>query len=349
MEKIALTSYAAKGGCACKLGPHLLAKALLNMPSNHQEDVLVDMQAADDAGIYRINSELALVQTLDFFTPLVDDPFIFGQIAAANSLSDVYAMGGRPITALNILAFPISLVEAGALQEVFRGANQVLQRAGVALLGGHSVENETPLFGLSVTGQVHPERFWSNGGAQVGDALILTKPLGTGLMTTALKGELFERGCQEALDSMVQLNDIASQVGHDFTIHACTDVTGFSLMGHGREMADASQVSLQIDSQSLPLFHQVLEAAEMGLVPAATYGNRKALLEGESPSVYLEPYLNGAWSDICFDPQTSGGLLFAVPHQEAEAMLDMLVKQGLIKARRIGKVIEKSQYSVYVR
>ena len=344
---VRLTKYAAKGGCACKIGPHILAEALAGFKGISDPRVLVDMEGSDDAGIFQISQDFALVQTMDFFTPMVDDPYTFGQIAAANSLSDVYAMGGQPLTAMNIVAFPVPLVESGVLRQVLEGAKSVLAQAGVALMGGHSVENEVPLFGLSVTGQVSPKALWKNAGAQAGDVLVLTKALGTGVMTTALKGGLFEEGGREAIASMCTLNQKASQVARTFTVHACTDVTGFSLMGHSLEMAKGSQVSLHMESQALPLFEDTLEAAQMGLVPAATYGNRKALLTNDG-AIHLDDKLAPVWSDIAFDPQTSGGLLLAVPGDEADALVEALKAEGLDKASIIGRVEDYDGHYVYL-
>lgn len=343
-SQIKLTKYAAKGGCACKLGPHLLEEALRNVAFPTNENVLVDMSGADDAGVYRLNDTLSLVQTTDFFMPVVDDPFLFGKIAATNSLSDVYAMGGTPITAMNLVAFPVPLVEQGVLADVMRGANEALGDAGVVTLGGHSIENEAPIFGLAVTGTVETDRIWRNRGTRPGDTLILTKPLGTGIMTTALKGGLFEEGVQEAIESMCTLNRLAAEVAKQFTVHSCTDVTGFSLMGHGREIANGSDVSLVIETEKLPLFSDVMDAASMGLVPAATYGNRKAI-----ENIYFEPGLAEVWQDICFDPQTSGGLLFAVPMGESEALLEVLKQAGVQTAAIIGNVIEKGEHPIYVK
>ncbi|MBS4913322.1 MAG: selenide, water dikinase SelD [Veillonella sp.] len=343
-SQIKLTKYAAKGGCACKLGPHLLEEALRNVAFPTNENVLVDMSGADDAGVYRLNDTLSLVQTTDFFMPVVDDPFLFGKIAATNSLSDVYAMGGTPLTAMNLVAFPVPLVEQGVLADVMRGANEALRDAGVVTLGGHSIENEAPIFGLAVTGTVETDRIWRNKGVQPGDALILTKPLGTGVMTTALKGGLFEIGVQEAVQSMCTLNRQAAEVAKKFTVHSCTDVTGFSLMGHGREMAKGSEVSLVIETEKLPLFSDVMEAASMGLVPAATYGNRQAIED-----IYFETTLGDVWQDICFDPQTSGGLLFAVPMEEREAFLEALIHAGVQTAAYIGYVKEKGENPIYVK
>lgn len=341
---IKLTPYAAKGGCACKIGPHILDAVLKSVQFPTNDHVLTAMGGAEDAGVYVLNEEVGLVQTVDFFTPVVDDPYTFGRIAAANSLSDVYAMGGRPLTALNIVGFPVPLVEAGALTDVLKGAMATLEEAGVVVLGGHSIENETPLFGLAVTGQVQPNKVWRNRGARVGDALVLTKALGTGIMSTALKGDLFPEETQAAVASMSMLNKLACEVAKNFTVHACTDITGFSLMGHGSEMASGSDVSLEIDTTALPLFPHVVEAAELGLVPAATYGNRKAIT-AVSGLVELE----SVWSDICFDPQTSGGLLLAVPLSEAEELVKSLHQAGVHAAKQIGKVVARGDFDVYVR
>ncbi len=341
---VKLTTYAAKGGCACKLGPHILQSVLTGVEFPTNEAVLVNMQGADDAGVYQLSEDMALVQTVDFFTPIVDDPYLFGQIAAANSLSDVYAMGGTPLTAMNLVGFPVPLVEQGALTAVLQGAMSVLKEAQVVVVGGHSIENETPIFGMSVTGRVKPQEVWRNSGAQVGDVLILTKPLGTGVMSTALKGGLFQAGTDEATASMRTLNKVACETAQQFTIHACTDVTGFSLLGHSSEMAEGSGVSLVLQTEALPLFTGVIEAAEMGLVPAATYGNRKAIT-----SVAGLDTVKPVWSDICYDPQTSGGLLLAVPAEEGEALLLALKQAGLTQARNIGQVVTKGDYAVYVK
>ncbi|WP_298703688.1 selenide, water dikinase SelD [uncultured Veillonella sp.] len=342
-EAIRLTQYAAKGGCACKIGPHLLEAVLRGVDFPTNERVLVDMKGAEDAGVYQLTDDLGLVQTTDFFMPVVDDPFLFGKIAAVNSLSDVYAMGGTPITAMNLVAFPIPLVERGALADVIKGANEALREAGVAVVGGHSIENEVPIFGLAVTGTVPIQSIWKNHGAKPGDALILTKPLGTGIMTTALKGQLFPNGVKEAELSMCTLNKVAAQVASSFTIHCCTDITGFSLMGHGLEMAKGSNCSVTFYMEDVPIFSDVKEAAQMGLVPAATYGNKKAI-----SSVVIDESLEEVWSDICFDPQTSGGLLFAVSQDEASALVKALQEAGVIKAAIIGHVREKGDAFVYV-
>jgi len=301
------------------------------------------MTGADDAGVYKISDTLALVQTLDFFTPVVNDPVLFGKIAAANALSDVYAMGGTPLTAMNIVGFPISLVEQGVLTDVLNGAASIVAESGAAIVGGHSIENKEPIFGMSVTGQVDPNHIWKNKGAQVGDVLVLTKRIGTGIMNNALKADLFPTGTAQAVASMSTLNRVAAEVAHNFTIHACTDVTGFSLMGHSVEMASASNVTIHIKTYNIPLFDDVIEAAQMGLVPAASYGNRKAITD-----VQVDANLDGVWTDILFDPQTSGGLLFSVPATEGPNLVKALRDVGVEGATIVGAVESFSGLAVRV-
>lgn len=340
---VRLTDYVTSGGCACKIGPHILERVLKSVTSVTNERVLADMTGADDAGVYKISDTLALVQTLDFFTPVVNDPVLFGKIAAANALSDVYAMGGTPLTAMNIVGFPISLVEQGVLTDVLNGAASIVAESGAAIVGGHSIENKEPIFGMSVTGQVDPNHIWKNKGAQVRDVLVLTKRIGTGIMNNALKADLFPTGTAQAVASMSTLNRVAAEVAHNFTIHACTDVTGFSLMGHSVEMASASNVTIHIKTYNIPLFDDVIEAAQMGLVPAASYGNRKAITD-----VQVDANLDGVWTDILFDPQTSGGLLFSVPATEGADLVKTLRDVGVEGATIVGAVESFSGLAVRV-
>ena len=340
---VRLTDYVTSGGCACKIGPHILNRVLNAVTPVTNEHVLADMTGADDAGVYKISDQLALVQTLDFFTPLVNDPTLFGKIAAANALSDVYAMGGTPLTAMNIVGFPVPLVEQGVLTDVLNGAAAIVSEAGAAIVGGHSIENKEPIFGMSITGQVNPNEIWKNKGAQVGDVLVLTKRIGTGLMNNALKADLFPTGTAQAIASMSTLNRVAAEVAHHFTIHACTDVTGFSLMGHSVEMASASNVTIHIKAYDIPLFDDVIEAAQMGLVPAASYGNRKAITD-----VQVDANLDEVWTDILFDPQTSGGLLFSVPATEGPDLVKALHDAGVECATIVGAVESFSGLAVRV-
>ena len=340
---VRLTDYVTSGGCACKIGPHILNRVLNAVTPVTNEHVLADMTGADDAGVYKISDQFALVQTLDFFTPVVNDPTLFGKIAAANALSDVYAMGGTPLTAMNIVGFPVPLVEQGVLTDVLNGAAAIVSESGAAIVGGHSIENKEPIFGMSVTGQVNPHEIWKNKGAQVGDVLVLTKRIGTGLMNNALKADLFPTGTAQAIASMSTLNRVAAEVAHDFTIHACTDVTGFSLIGHSVEMASASNVTIRIKAYDIPLFDDVIEAAQMGLVPAASYGNRKAITD-----VQVDMNLDMVWTDILFDPQTSGGLLFSVPATEGPDLVKALHDAGVECATIVGAVESFSGLAVRV-
>ena len=340
---VRLTDYVTSGGCACKIGPHILNRVLKAVTPVTNEHVLADMTGADDAGVYQISDTFALVQTLDFFTPMVNDPILFGKIAAANALSDVYAMGGTPLTAMNIVGFPVPLVEQGVLTDVLNGAGSIVAESGAAIVGGHSIENKEPIFGMSVTGQVNPNQIWKNKGAQVGDVLVLTKRIGTGIMNNALKADLFPGGTEQAVTSMSTLNRVAAEFAHNFTVHACTDVTGFSLMGHSVEMASASDVTIHIKAYDIPLFDDVIEAAQMGLIPAASYGNRKAIID-----VQVDEALDPVWTDILFDPQTSGGLLFSVPANEGEQLVKSLHEAGIDCAAIVGAVESFSGLAVRV-
>lgn len=340
---VRLTDYVTSGGCACKIGPHILERVLKAVTPVTNEHVLADMTGADDAGVYKISDRLALVQTLDFFTPVVNDPTLFGKIAAANALSDVYAMGGIPLTAMNIVGFPVPLVEQGVLTDVLNGAASIVSESGAVIVGGHSIENKEPIFGMSITGQVNPNEIWKNKGARVGDVLVLTKRIGTGIMNNALKADLFPTGTAQAVASMSTLNRVAAEVAHNFTIHACTDVTGFSLMGHSVEMASASNVTIHIKIYDIPLFDDVIDAARMGLVPAASYGNRKAITD-----VQVDKILDSVWTDILFDPQTSGGLLFSVPAAEGPDLVKALRDVGVEGATIVGAVESFSGLAVRV-
>ena len=340
---VRLTDYVTSGGCACKIGPHILERVLKAVTPVTNEHVLADMTGADDAGVYQISDQLALVQTLDFFTPVVNDPTLFGKIAAANALSDVYAMGGIPLTAMNIVGFPVPLVEQGVLTDVLNGAASIVSESGAAIVGGHSIENKEPIFGMSITGQVNPNEIWKNKGARVGDVLVLTKRIGTGIMNNALKADLFPTGTAQAVASMSTLNRVAAEVAHNFTIHACTDVTGFSLMGHSVEMASASNVTIHIKTYDIPLFDDVIDAARMGLVPAASYGNRKAITD-----VQVDKILDSVWTDILFDPQTSGGLLFSVPAAEGPDLVKALHDVDVEGATIVGAVESFSGLAVRV-
>lgn len=343
---IALTQTVQKGGCAAKVAASELRKILsqVRFPPKH-DALMVDGGLFDDAAIYKVTDDVAMVQTLDFFTPIVDTPKLFGRIAAANALSDVYAMGGRPKTAMGILAFPIATLPNEVIVEVMQGASDVIAEAQATFVGGHSIDDDTLKFGLSVTGFVHPEKIWSNDKAQEGDILILTKPLGTGTMTAALKRrEVSEEVISEALTSMGTLNNVLDFLSEEQakSIHAATDITGFGLAGHSMQMAKASQVSLDFIWKQLPKFDGVMNYLEKGFLTKAHRSNAQ--------------YTEGAveHSDISdlerlllFDPQTSGGLLLSVKAEKASEVVQAL-KEKFKKVSIVGKVSSKKNHWVTV-
>jgi selenide,water dikinase len=337
-------------GCAAKLNPATLEAVLRKLPRPTDPDVLVGFDTNDDAGIYRIAENLALVQTVDFFTPIVDDPYLFGQIAAANALSDVYAMGGRPISSLSIVGFP-EKGDPAILEQIIRGGLAKMNEAGCSVIGGHSIRNEDMLFGYAVTGLINPQGVWRNVGAREGDVLLFTKPLGTGVITTALKKDrATEESLAAAVSAMTTLNRDAAAALQEIdekssdapSVHAVTDVTGFSLLGHAREMAlgdpvhGIESVSFEINHAAFDYFPGAVEAAREGHLSAGLKNNRAFVSDcaGFSPSVA------GEYQDLLFDPQTSGGLLVAIAPQAAETALSTLQRHG-VAARRVGRVVAK--------
>jgi selenide, water dikinase len=331
-----LTQTVQKGGCAAKVAASELRKILggLRFPAKPAE-LLVDGSLFDDAAIYQVTEELALVQTLDFFTPIVDTPAWFGKVAAANALSDVYAMGGVPKTALAILAFPLATMDSEVVSQVLQGGCDLLQEAGVPLVGGHSIDDDSLKFGLSVTGYVNPKRVWTNAGAKPGDVLILTKALGTGTVTAALKrSSITEDEMPDVLASMAQLNNAGEVLGElASAIHAATDVTGFGLAGHASQMARASQAEFALSAKALPAFERALPCLREGFLTKAHASNRAYTAEWLrfGDGVTEEEKL------LCFDPQTSGGLLLSVDPARAEAVLAKL-KTRFPRASRVGEV-----------
>lgn len=302
-------------------------------------------ETSDDAGVYRLRDDLALIQTLDFFTPIVNDPYRFGQIAAVNALSDIYAMGGRPLTAMNIVCFPKKTLDKSILKEILKGGLEKIHEAGALLVGGHSVDDVELKYGLSVTGIIHPSRVMTNAGARPGDRLILTKPIGTGIIATALKGKFASQEAEEAMISvMVESNRIGAEVMQEVGAHACTDITGFGLLGHALEMATASHCGMAILASQVPLISQALEYAQMGLVPGGTHANRNFC----SHSVQANPNIPSFILDILSDAQTSGGLLISVAQDRASALLQQLNEKGLGQASLIGEVIEDLSGSITV-
>lgn len=323
--KARLTSLTKASGCAAKLPPDMLTQVLGSISGIEDENILVGFDKSDDACVYRISDTLASVMTVDFFPPMVDDPYTFGQIAAANALSDIYAMGARPSHALNLLCFPACL-GAEVAGEILRGGADKAKEAGCAIAGGHTIADDEPKYGLCVHGFVDPSRVLTNAGALEGDALILTKKLGTGVLTTALKGGfLEEKDIAEAVESMKRLNKTAAEIAAGFSVHACTDITGFSLIGHTTEMARGSALTAEIHADALPLMQNALEMARMGMIPKGAYANMDCF----SPTVRISEKIEREKLDLAYDPQTSGGLLLAVGRDEAAALLASLKAAGL--------------------
>lgn len=307
--------------------------------------LLVGMETADDAGVYLLTEEIALIQTLDFFTPIVNDPYTFGQIAAANALSDVYAMGGRPLTALNIVCYPAQTVPKEVLKAILAGGLDKIHEAGALLLGGHSVDDTELKYGLSVTGVVHPQRVLTNAGARPGDRLILTKPLGTGIIATAVKGRLASPEAEaQALSVMTTLNKTAAECLEGFSVHAVTDITGFGLLGHALEMAQGSGVDLTLTASHVPMLPAAKEYAAMGLVPAGTFANRNFC----EKSLRIAPDLDPIALDILADAQTNGGLLIAVAGDQAADLLACLHQRGVSAAAVIGEVCAAGEGSIHL-
>jgi selenide, water dikinase len=298
---------------------------------------LVGRETSDDAGVYKIREDLALIQTLDFFTPIVNDPYFFGQIAAVNALSDVYAMGGRPLTAMNIVCFPKKSLDKSVLKEILKGGLEKIHEAGALLVGGHSVDDLELKYGLSVTGIVHPDQVMTNAGAQPGDQLILTKPIGTGIIATALKGKAASKEAEEAMIKvMVESNRIGAEVMQEVGAHGCTDITGFGLLGHALEMAVASKCRLIIAGSQVPIIPFASEYAKMGMVPGGTHANRNYCHRSLEVDSEIPAYL----LDILSDAQTSGGLLIVVAKEKAGRLLSRLIEHGLEASSLIGEVAD---------
>jgi selenide, water dikinase len=302
------------------------------------------METADDAGVYRLTPEIALIQTVDFFTPVVNDPYTFGQIAAANALSDIYAMGGRPLTALNIVCYPAKTVPKEALQAILAGGLAKVHEAGALLVGGHSVDDTELKYGLSVTGVVHPERVLTNGGARLGDQLILTKPLGTGVIATAMKGRLASPEAEaEAIRVMTTLNRLPTECLESGAVHAATDITGFGLLGHALEMAVGSKVEITFQAHNMPLLAAAQEYAAMGMMPAGSFANRDYC----SKSLEVDPGIDPVIVDLLSDAQTNGGLLLAVAADAVPYLMECLENQGIF-ARHVGEVSRPGQGKIRV-
>ena len=300
-------------------------------------------ETADDAGVYRLRPDLAIVNTVDFFTPIVDDPYTFGQIAAANSLSDVYAMGGEPATALNIVCFPRGKMDIRVLGEVLRGGADKVEESGAVVVGGHSIIDEEIKYGLAVTGVVHPDRILRNVGAREGDVLVLTKPLGTGIATTALKrGNASEASIEQAVASMAALNKYAAAVMQGYDVHACSDVTGYGLLGHGLEMTSDGGISIVFEAARLPLIPDAAALAETGNLTGGCKRNREYL----DDKTVIDAGVSDALAEVALDPQTSGGLLIAVAEKDGETLVKALADRGVPAAAMVGYVTARKDHAV---
>ena len=309
------------------------------------ENLLVGLDTSDDAAVYKVSDDVAIIQTLDFFTPVVDDPYLFGQIAAANALSDIYAMGGTAKVAMNIVAFP-NCLSPSVLGDIMKGGADKVAESGALLIGGHSIQNDVPLYGLSVTGFVHPEKIQKNYGAKEGDILIITKQVGTGIVSTAAKVDMASKeACEEAIKVMTTLNRLPKEIMDNYPVHACTDVTGFGLLGHGVEMAEPSEVSFELYADEIPYVTESMSLAEMGMIPEGAYKNKKYFDSKVDLSGVKEVY-----GDLLFDPQTSGGLLYAVEAKYGEDIIKALKGSSLAtEVAIIGKVVPKKEKLIYVR
>ena len=342
-NEVKLTKLASCAGCGAKVGAGTLCQLLESFATHQDAKLLVGYDKSDDASVYAVTDELAIVQTTDFFPPIVDDPFMYGQIAATNALSDVYAMGGEPKLALNIMCIPEKM-EQHTVQEILRGGYAKAYEAGAIITGGHTIHGAEPIYGLAGTGFVHPQKIWRNSGAQPGDVLILTKPLGVGILTTAAKAELVEKKLLSKLyQQMSTLNKYAHDVLIKYAVHACTDVTGFALLGHSLEMAQGSNVTIHLETAKLPYHKEAYEMASMGFIPAGAYRNR----EFAEAHVRVVGDIPLPLQDICYDPQTSGGLLCAISEAQAAACLAELQEVAPASAI-IGYVSEKLDAEIYL-
>ena len=341
-NEVKLTKLASCAGCGAKVGAGTLCNLLTGFQTHYDANLLVGYDKSDDASVYRVSDELAIVQTTDFFPPIVDDPFMYGQIAATNALSDVYAMGGEPKLALNIMCIPEKMDKA-TVQEILRGGYAKAYEAGAIITGGHTIHGAEPIYGLAVTGFVQPERVWTNSGAQPGDVLLLTKPLGVGILMTAAQGDFVAKPLlQQLYDQMAQLNKGARDIMVGYEVHSCTDVTGFGLLGHACEMADGSGTTIHFQSDAIPYHKQALDMAAMGLIPAGAYRNRDFAAGRVKADGADKRFM-----DILYDPQTSGGLLIAVAEKDAPA-LEKALNGAIPCAAVVGCVTERDKWAIVI-
>jgi cysteine desulfurase NifS/selenium donor protein len=345
MGEVKLTHYTHGLGCACKIQPQHLESVLAKLKPLFDTNVLVGTETADDATVYQLRDDLALVQTLDFFTPIVDDPYDFGAIAAANALSDIYAMGAKPLFALNIVGFPEDTLPLSVLEQILKGAQDKATEAGIAILGGHTIEDPEPKYGMVVSGAIHPDKIMKNGGAKPGDLLILTKPIGTGILSTAIKRGMVEDDLRKTVTSlMATLNKVPAELMANYEVHACTDVTGFGLMGHLKEMSTASKCDVEIDFGKVPFLREVKNLATAGVIPGGSYNNLD----------YVKDFVdfgNHPRTDqlLLCDAQTSGGLLVALPEKDAKPYLEALKQKGLSEAVVIGQFSSDGKGIIHIK
>lgn len=343
-KNIDLLKLVEQGGCSAKLSASELNKALADLPKIEHENLLVDIDTHDDGGVYKIRDDYAIIQTTDFFPPVCSEAYEFGQIAAANALSDVYAMGGQVITALNLVMFPADL-SMDILKEILKGGQEKVQEAGGVLLGGHTIADDIPKYGLAVTGWVHPDDVITNAAAKAGDVLILTKPIGTGAIISAKKNDIAPpESYKAAIESMKLLNDKAALIMNKYGVKCATDITGFGLVGHALKMADGSDVSIQLDSSLVTALPGVIELIEMGCIPGAAFRN----MEFATESCLFESSVDYNHKMLMFDAQTSGGILMSVKPEKADSILEELKQVGYPESCVVGEVLKHKDKSVYI-
>ncbi|MGG7175947.1 selenide, water dikinase SelD [Clostridium paraputrificum] len=343
MNDIKLTTLTKTSGCAAKIGPSVLDSVLKNLPKFEDSNLLVGFDKKDDALVYKISDDKVVIQTVDFFPPMVDDPYTFGQIAATNALSDVYAMGGDPAIAMNLLCFP-SCLDPSIMHEILAGGYSKVQEAGAIIAGGHTIADPTPKYGLCVTGFAHPSDILTNSNAKSGDVLVLTKPLGIGILNTATKAELLTLNeIHKVTKVMTELNKYAKESINGLSVNACTDITGFSLIGHGYEMASGSNKTIQFFSHEIPVLPKALEYAKMGIIPEGMYNNLDYLKDNFKASANVSQEIQ----DVLLDPQTSGGLLLSMPEKDAKEYLSRM-ECYTPWARIIGEVTDKGNSSIII-
>lgn len=326
------------------MAPGALAQVLSDLPNTFNPRLLIGYDGSDDACVYKVSDDMALISTVDFFPPMVDDPYLFGQIAAANALSDVYAMGGTPTLAMNLLCFP-SCLDVSVAEEILRGGASKAMEAGCTIAGGHTITDDEPKYGMCVMGFAHPDRVLANAGARPGDALVLTKRVGSGLLNTAVKGELLEQSeLGDLYREMSTLNKYAAEAARDFDVHGCTDVTGFGLAGHLCEMAEGAGAAACLSYSAVPLFDSAAEMARMGIVPGGTYRNEDYFTD----RVSLDDGLPEEALEVVFDPQSSGGLMFALPPEQAGGLVERIRATG-VSAARVGEFVTRGEGEPHVR